>query len=240
MPTLEEYTSTHRAKLARRLEKQSVRSISHISYDQYLRSTLWKSIREWVIAAQAGRCSICDHAAEEVHHHEYSDETMWGKRSDELVGLCPRCHHFVEFNEDRTKRVNLVEKRAVFDRLLETFQCLRREGFPLFIKRAGLNINIEYIGKPELQKFLECSSLGYGFVVWLMQSEISVPLPLGREKLTQKTGVRLSLSSTSKHIATVWADTRSITIKRTKACTFPIETHLRTFLSEKPYVVVKE
>ena len=240
MPTLEEYTSTHRAKLAKRLEKQGVRSISHLSYEQYLRSTLWRSIREWVIAAQEGKCSICDRAAEEVHHHEYSDETMWGKRSDELVGLCPRCHRLVEFDEQRTKRVNLVEKRAAFDQLHEVFQRLRREGFPLALKRVGLTTTIEYVGKAEYQTFLECSSLGCGFVISLLHTELSIPLPFSGEKLKQKTGAKLSLSSTNKHVASVWADRRSITLKRTKACTFPIEEHLRRFLSERPYIVVNE
>lgn len=238
MLSLKEHTSTHRAKLARRLEKQGVRFISELPYDQYLRSTLWKSIRDWVVVAQAGKCSICNREAAEVHHHDYTEATMWGERSDGLVGLCPRCHDLIEFDGNRVKREALVEKRVVYEQLLETFENFKREGFPLAVKREGLTVTVEYIGKPASQQFMECISLAYGFVVSFVRGEITFPLPFGREKFAQKTGVKLSLRSTKKHVATVWAEASCITIKHTKTCTFPLEEHLRNYLHAKPHVSI--
>jgi len=240
MPSLGEHTATHRSKLARRLEKQGISSIADLSYDQYLRSTLWKEIREWVINTQAGKCSICDRQAEEVHHHDYANETMWGEKSEGLVGLCSRCHDLVEFDGNRVKRESLSVKRSVFESLQSTFEDFRSEGFCLNLTQAGLSTTVNYIGNPDFLKFQECSSLAYGFVVSFVFGELIFPLPLGREKLAQKSGVKLSLRSTKKHVATIWSDSESITIKRTKACTFPIEDHLHKFLREKPHVIVHE
>lgn len=240
MPSLEDHTARHRSKLARRLERQGISSIAGLSYDQYLRSTLWKEIREWVIKAQGGRCSICDRQAEEVHHHDYTDKTMWGEKSEGLVGLCSRCHNLVEFDGDRVKRDCLTAKRGVFEYLQSTFEIFRREGFCLSLSQIGLSTTVKYTGNPAFLKFHDCSALAYEFIASLNFGEIIFPLPLGREKLAQKSGVKLSLRCTKKHVATICSDSESITIKRTKACSYPIQDHFQKFLREKLHVIVRE
>lgn len=236
MLSLREHTSTDRAKLARRLAGQGIQAISDVPYEQYLRSTLWKSIRTWVVETQAGKCGICDRRAEEVHHHDYNDDTLWGEESVGLVGLCTRCHGLVEFGEGRVKRDALSEKRAVYERLCELHQRLEGEGFSLSVSKSKSVTAVAFTGEPEFQQFMECSSLAYAFVVSFEYNELSFPLPLGREKLAQKTGIRLSTRDTAQHIGTVWADARSITIKRTRACIFPLEERLLGFLRQSKLV----
>ena len=209
-------------------------------YEQYLRSTLWRSIRDWVIDVQTGQCAVCHHKAAEVHHHDYDEETMLGKRSDGLVGLCGRCHDLIEFAEDKSKRHDLGEKRTAFEQLKAGYARFQAEGFCLRFTGVGLKMTAEYIGPHEYLRFINCSSIAYEFVVTLPYSELAFPLPLGREKLTQKTGIRLSQRDTAKHVATVWADMEKIAVHRTKACAFPIEDRLRSFLRGVRFVRIVE
>lgn len=240
MPTLDEHTLSHRNKLLRRLAKQGISSISQMPYEQYLRSTLWQLIRKWVIDAQTDQCFVCHHKAVEVHHHDYDEDTMLGERSDGLVGLCSRCHGLIEFTEDQGKRNDLGEKRAVFEQLKESYQRFQAEGFSLRFARIGLEMIAEYTGPIEYLRFVSCSSIAYEFVVRLPYSELAFPLPLGREKLTQKTGIRLSLRDSAKHVATVWASEAKIKVRRTKACAFPIEDRFRSFLQGTRFVRLVE
>jgi hypothetical protein len=240
MPSLNEHTLVHREKLLRRLGQQGLQSIVQMPYERYLRSTLWQSIRDWVIEMQAGQCSVCHHKAAEVHHHDYDEETMLGERSDGLVGLCGRCHGLIEFDEQKNKRQDLNEKRATFERLRECYQRFQAEGFCLRLNAVGLKMTVEYVGPSEYLRFMNCSSVAYEFIVSVPYSELSFPLPLGREKLTQKTGIRLSLRETAKHVATVWADVDEITMHRKKACPFPLAVRLREFLASKQFVRLAE
>lgn len=112
MLPLEEHTSIHREKCIRRIEKRGAKSVFDIPYESYLRTVLWASIRDWVVESQSGKCAICDHAAAEVHHHDYDEATLLGLRSSGLVGLCARCHDLVEFDEARAKRRSLHDNAS--------------------------------------------------------------------------------------------------------------------------------
>ena len=162
MLPLEEHTSAHREKFIRRIKKQCAESVFDIPYKSYLRTVLWNAIRDWVVESQSGKCAICDHSAEEVHHHDYDETTLLGLRSSGLVGLCARCHELIEFDEARTKRVSLDDKRAIFEKLASEFTLLKQEGFRVTIERSKLTINLEYVGNKDFLKFIECSSLAYG------------------------------------------------------------------------------
>ena len=239
MLPLEEHTSAHREKFLRRIKKQGAESVFDIPYENYLRTVLWTAIRDWVVESQSGKCAICDRSAEEVHHHDYDEATLLGQRSSGLVGLCARCHELIEFDEARTKRVSLGEKRAVFEKLAFEFTCLRQEGFRVTIERSKLTINLEYVGKDDFLKFIECSSLAYGFITnRSLRPEMKFPLPLGREKLQQKSGVVLSLRESGRKMAAIKATPKYIQIKMTKTCVYPFEESLRAFLGLEPLVKV--
>ena len=239
MLPLEKYTSAHREKFIRRIEKQGAESVFDIPYENYLRTVLWTAIRDWVVESQSGKCAICDRSAEEVHHHDYNEATLLGLCSSGLVGLCARCHELIEFDEARAKRVSLNDKRAVFEKLTSDFTCLKQEGFRVAIERSKLSINLEYVGKEDYLKFIECSSLAYGFIVnRSIRAEMKFPLPLGREKLQQKSGVVLSLRASGKKMAAIKANQTNIQIKLTKTCIYPFEDSLRAFLGLEPLIKI--
>jgi hypothetical protein len=214
-------------------------SVFDVPYENYLRTVLWKEIRDWVVESQSGKCAICDGRAAEVHHHDYDEATLLGLRSSGLVGLCARCHELIEFDEARTKRVSLDDKRAVFKKLAFDFDCLRQEGFRVTIEKSKLMINIEYVGNKDFLKFMGCSSMVYNFIVYqLPWRDIKYPLPLDREKLQQKSGVMMSLRDSGQKIAAIKATPINIQIKLTKICDYPFEESLRAFLELQPLVKV--
>lgn len=155
MIPLEEHTSAHREKFLCRVKKQGSESVFDIPYENYLRTVLWTAIRDLVVESQSGKCAICGRNAEEVHHHDYDEATLLGQRSSGLVGLCARCHELIEFDEARTKRVSLGDKRAVFEKLAFEFTCLKQEGFRVSIERSKLTINLEYVGNEDFLKFID-------------------------------------------------------------------------------------
>lgn len=95
------------------------------SYDAYLRSDLWYSIRRKVLCRDSYGCVLCDEAATQVHHQDYSMDVLKGKDLAPLHSLCNECHDRIEFFVDRTKRPH-PEVRAVFSFLLDELQELRR------------------------------------------------------------------------------------------------------------------
>jgi len=237
--SLEEHTILHREKFIRRIETQGAESVFDIPYEKYLRTVLWTAIRDWVVESQSGKCAICDRSAEEVHHHDYDEATLLGLCSSGLVGLCARCHELIEFDKARAKRVCLSEKRAVFEKLVSEFTCLKQEGFRVAIRRSKLTVVLEYVGNEDFLKFIECSSLAYGFIVnRSLRPEMKFPLPLGREKLQQKTGVVLSLRESGKKMASIKATATNIQIKLTKTCAYPFEESLRAFLELEPIIKI--
>lgn len=96
-------------------------------YRKFLSSYAWRKTRERIIKRDNGECVICQREAEEVHHHEYLPEIMEGIRDDLLVSLCKGCHHRIEF-DGKTKRIDLKEKRKVFDSLQDIHRQLREKG----------------------------------------------------------------------------------------------------------------
>lgn len=74
------------------------------SYDNYLRSNLWRRIRKRVLARDGGTCLCCGEPAQHVHHTDYSIDVMSGECDAKLVSLCERCHNQAEYGPDWQKR----------------------------------------------------------------------------------------------------------------------------------------
>lgn len=62
------------------------------SYQEYLHSDLWRSIRKRVRERDGNLCRACGSHAECVHHSRYDLETMRGTDLSGLHCLCGRCH----------------------------------------------------------------------------------------------------------------------------------------------------
>lgn len=105
----------------REKRERNLKILGFVSYQAYLRSELWKSIRQQKLAS-VGKCEIClVNKTQCVHHLDYSMNTLKGLKLHRLVCLCNECHKRVEFNSDGKKRG--IE--AVFDK---TKTLLKKSG----------------------------------------------------------------------------------------------------------------
>ncbi len=73
------------------------------SYGDYLKSPLWKVIREAKLAVDE-RCECCGDKAQQVHHLEYKRTVLTGKERHKLVSVCEPCHVKIEFTSEGQKR----------------------------------------------------------------------------------------------------------------------------------------
>lgn len=73
------------------------------SYGDYLKSPLWKVIREAKLAVDP-RCECCGDKAVQIHHLSYTRKVLIGKLRRKLVSVCPGCHQKIEFRADGMKR----------------------------------------------------------------------------------------------------------------------------------------
>lgn len=76
------------------------------SYEKYLNSALWKSIRERGYEAHGRLCKICGDDAAVLHHKNYQWELMSGKTVKGLVPLCHDCHYSIEFCDTGKRRLD--------------------------------------------------------------------------------------------------------------------------------------
>jgi hypothetical protein len=84
------------------------------TYDVYLRSALWRTIRSAVLALSPG-CALCPKKARVVHHQSYTRENLTGESRKGLHPLCHGCHKSVEFKDGR--KLPLADVRTRFTRL---------------------------------------------------------------------------------------------------------------------------
>lgn len=103
------------------------------SYQDYLKSDLWRSIREKVLSTSGG-CKKCGKQAECVHHLDYSKQTLNGERLNKLVKLCNKCHYSIEFdgsekllatNEIASRTTKLLKSKST--KYWPTCRCCRNQ-----------------------------------------------------------------------------------------------------------------
>jgi hypothetical protein len=71
----------------------NLRALGFDSYDAYLRSPLWASIRIRVLERCGTRCEVCSKKmAAQVHHRAYDPATLRGDSIDALTATCFGCH----------------------------------------------------------------------------------------------------------------------------------------------------
>ena len=94
-----------------------LKALGFRDYKMYLRSPLWKEIRQRKISINP-ECYGCGRGDSgiilQVHHSEYTLLNLSGKSLDGLFTVCSRCHHFAEVTIDGYKR-NPEEATAILE-----------------------------------------------------------------------------------------------------------------------------
>ncbi len=242
MQPLSELISDKRKTLARRLERECLGSISDLPYEKYLRTALWQTIRDWVLDRDGGVCTICEGNANEVHHHDYNEPTMWGETSDGLTALCARCHQLIEFNELNQKRNSILDKKQVYDDLKNLYTQLKSEKLQCTIKKTSrldsTTIHIQYSGNEGFLKFVNLAFEAYIGTIpheFEFHKVAKCPMPLSAAKLEQKSGLKIRCRETDKVIAIIKASKISITLKTYTGHSIPFESNLLSHLEKNCY-----
>jgi hypothetical protein len=90
--------------------------LGYPDYETYLRSALWREIRDRVMENHLWICERCGERAEEVHHRYYTEAVMRGDKDSLLVPLCAKCHNEVEFVRKGVHRTDEEKRRVLEDR----------------------------------------------------------------------------------------------------------------------------
>lgn len=114
------------------------------SYEDYLKSDLWKQKRSTVLSVLGGRCQICkDKTGITVHHVSY--ERIGKELIDDLQVLCKDCHKMVHFLvSERPKQYTIQNCVAeIFKMNAEEAFSIRRHVIESMPERRGLS-NIDF------------------------------------------------------------------------------------------------
>ena len=98
---------------------QTVRRMRRKDYMKYLKSPLWKEIRNRVLVRDDSKCACCGKPAENVHHRAYTEDVLAGENDSLLISLCEGCHLNIHFEGDEkfgTARVEQRLKQMLADR----------------------------------------------------------------------------------------------------------------------------
>lgn len=105
---IEDYKGLHRkgTKIVKPKSHTPIVKPNKVDYDKYLLSDLWRLIiRPRIVTRDNNKCRVCENEeCLQVHHIDYSPDTLAGKRDTSLITLCSVCHKEVEFNEMEEKR----------------------------------------------------------------------------------------------------------------------------------------
>lgn len=226
---LQEFIQKDLEKLLKRLNKESINSVSDMDYDKYLRSKFLKKIREWVLNRDDGKCRLCMRKAGEVHHKSYELDVLEGKNHEQLVSLCSRCHKLIEFDGER-KVPSLVEKdeRLIYYKNIHDEMIGDGINFTIEKIKSGqtYKIVVKYTDQGDYLKFINLAELFFDFIHRLKNSNrdaLRYVLPFGLDKFYQKSGAKLLNKESGKEILRINIDKHNVVIvKMTKHCKYDI------------------
>lgn len=89
-----------------------LKTMGYKTYAIYLKSPLWRSIRDRVLAAQ-DECFCCGGPPLQIHHRRYDRPTLEGRSLKWLVALCIGCHGLIERDGVTKLSVSQAEARLV-------------------------------------------------------------------------------------------------------------------------------
>lgn len=238
---LEEDVAAERQRLLARIRKENVPDLTQLDYTHYLRTALWKKIKQWVLARDDKRCVIC-HAAYtemEVHHRSYGLDVLEGRRDDMLVTLCSACHERVEFHRNGMKRSALDEKEAELGRLRDVHSQIEQTGLPLSVEAPRANVlRIRYTGQHEFLDFYTVDRLMFSFILhfrYVHRQDVTIPLPFGIRKLHQSTGGKIQQRQSKQTLVTVVSNASEAEIRIAKRCTFRVRELLTQAVAKELY-----
>ena len=81
----------------------TLKELGYSSYQEYLNSDFWKSLRDRLLAFYKFKCRACRKPTHTIHHVSYDRDTLLGVNTRFLVPLCGGCHLKVEFSIDGDK-----------------------------------------------------------------------------------------------------------------------------------------
>lgn len=213
LPPLSEYVKSERTRLIARLARQGFGDVTALPYEQYLNTALWTRIKAWVRIRDAYSCRLClhqssPHSLEEldVHHRSYDQATLEGLEGAQLISLCRRCHHRVEWFADGSRRRDLREKEVELHRMMALRQRIRDEGLLVRTVRARNRIDLRYCGDPAFQEFHDLTEFLVAFILEVERrhkDQVRLPLPFSTARLSQPSGVRLLERGTTRAWLTV-------------------------------------
>jgi len=90
--------------------QQVLKYIGFATYEMYLESHTWITIRRRILKRDHGKCQRCGGRASQVHHRNYSLDTLCGDNDAGLVSLCGYCHLDIEFDGDRKRAGSEVQR----------------------------------------------------------------------------------------------------------------------------------
>jgi len=88
---------TAEALAAYAARKRALKGMGFASYEAYLLSPLWASIRQRKWKEDGKICWGCDEPAASVHHSSYALEVLKGDALHRLFSVCEACHKICEF-----------------------------------------------------------------------------------------------------------------------------------------------
>ncbi len=244
--SLSEVVQPDLQKLKRRLASEGLSSVEAMGYERYLRSTLWKTIRGWVLERDKKTCQVCLHKSwnptkdgMDVHHRDYELDTLEGKNSSALIALCRKCHERVEYFPNGNKRTSLPEKDAELERLQELHRAIVTEGMPLAmeIKTTSKRVRVilDYVGPAEFLEFYSLGSLATGVVLDFFvkfREELRLPLPFARHKLKQRSGANVISRKTNKKVLNAKLDEGRAIFSQPTDTGYDIYHHIMDYVSE--------
>lgn len=96
---------------------RAIKRIGLPSYSDYLKSELWRSIKERVYRKKGRLCVLCGKKASCVHHNLYGYKTLCGLNLKPLHPLCLDCHQGLHYTGKQY--VPLKVARARFWSIME-------------------------------------------------------------------------------------------------------------------------
>lgn len=83
---------------------ENLKAIGFRTYSDYLDSEFWKGLRLKVFEKKGRQCCKCRKNANQVHHSNYSVNTLLGSTFAHLWPVCGDCHNMAEVRQNGTKR----------------------------------------------------------------------------------------------------------------------------------------
>lgn len=87
-----------------------LRTLGFATYQSYLESPTWRTIRAKVLARDRQQCQLCLGKAFSVHHRSYCRGALDGSQLHHMVSICKPCHERIEFKGEKKRLFAQVQQ----------------------------------------------------------------------------------------------------------------------------------